>query len=95
MMYEYFTGKLTEKNPAYVVMETGGIGYLINITVNTYTAIKDSDEAKLLVHYVVREDAQILYGFHSETERMLFRALITVSGVGATTAMLVLSSFFV
>ncbi len=91
-MYEYFVGNLIEKNPAYVVLETGGIGYLINITLNTFTEIKDMERAKLLVHYVVREDAQILYGFFSETERSLFRALITVSGVGASTARLVLSS---
>ena len=91
-MYEYFTGKLTEKNPTYVVLETQGIGYLINITLNTFTAIKDLAETKLLIHYVVREDAQILYGFFNETERMLFRSLLTVSGVGASTARLVLSS---
>jgi Holliday junction DNA helicase RuvA len=91
-MFEYFTGKLVEKTPAYVVLETGGIGYLINITLNTYTEIKEADETKLLVHYVVREDAQVLYGFSTETERTLFRALISVSGVGAATALLVLSS---
>ena len=91
-MYEYFTGKLTEKNPAYVVLETHGIGYLINITLNTFTEIKDREETKLLIHYVVREDAQILYGFFTETERLIFRALLTVSGVGASTARLVLSS---
>ena len=91
-MFEYFTGKLVEKTPAYVVLEAHGIGYFLNITLNTYTEIKDLDEAKLLAHYVVREDAQVLYGFATETERTLFRALITVSGVGATTARLVLSS---
>ncbi len=91
-MYEYFTGKLTEKNPAYVVLETHGIGYLINITLNTFTEIKDREEAKLLIHYVVREDARILFGFFTETERLIFRALLTVSGVGASTARLVLSS---
>ncbi len=95
IMYEYFKGKLIEKNPAYVVLETHGIGYLINITLNTYTAIKDLEEAKLFIHFVVREDAQILYGFSIDNERKLFRALITVSGVGATTARLVLSSLSV
>ncbi len=91
-MFEYFKGKLIEKTPAYVILDVQGIGYLINITLNTFTEIKELDEAKLLVHYVVREDAQVLYGFATETERTLFRALITVSGVGAATARLVLSS---
>ncbi len=91
-MYEYFSGKLTEKNPTYVIIDNQGIGYLINISLNTYDKIKDLDSAKLYVHFVVREDAQILYGFADEPERALFRALITVSGVGANTARLVLSS---
>ena len=91
-MYEYFSGKLTEKKPTYVIIDNQGIGYLINISLNTYDKIKDLDSAKLYVHFVVREDAQILYGFADEPERALFRALITVSGVGANTARLVLSS---
>jgi len=91
-MYEYFIGKLTRRNPTNVVLENQGIGYLINISLNTFAQIKDKDEVKLLVHFVVREDARILYGFYDEAERSLFRALISVSGVGATTAMLVLSS---
>ena len=91
-MYEYFSGRLVEKNPAYVIIDNQGIGYLVNISLNTFEKIKDSESVKLYVHFVVREDAQILYGFADEAERFLFRALISVSGVGANTARLVLSS---
>jgi Holliday junction DNA helicase RuvA len=91
-MYEYLNGKLTEKNPAFVVVETHGIGYLVNISLNTYSEIKDLDTARLFIHFVVREDAQILYGFAALSERELFRQLLTVSGVGAGTARLILSS---
>lgn len=91
-MYEYFSGTLIEKNPAYVILDNQGIGYLINISLNTFEKIKDQKETKLFVHFVVREDARLLYGFADVTERTLFRALISVSGVGANTARLVLSS---
>lgn len=91
-MYEYFSGKLVEKSPTFVVLENQGVGYLINISLNTFEKIKNLESARLYVHFVVREDAQVLYGFADETERALFRALITVSGVGANTARLVLSS---
>ncbi len=91
-MYEYFSGRLVEKKPTYVIIDNQGIGYLINISLNTFEKIKDSESVKLYVHFVVREDAQILYGFADEAERFLFRALISVSGVGANTARLVLSS---
>ncbi len=91
-MYEYFSGKLVEKNPTYVIIDNQGIGFLLNISLNTFDKIKDRESVKLYVHFVVREDAQILYGFADEAERSLFRALISVSGVGANTARLVLSS---
>ncbi len=91
-MYEYFSGRLVEKKPTYVIIDNQGIGYLINISLNTFEKIKDSESVKLYVHFVVREDAQILYGFADEAERFLFRALISVSGVRANTARLVLSS---
>ena len=91
-MYEYVSGKLVEKTPTYVIIDNQGIGYLINISLNTFEKIKDQEAVKLFVHFVVREDAQILYGFADNQERTLFRALITVSGVGANTARLVLSS---
>jgi len=91
-MYEFLSGKLAEKNPTYVVVENNGIGYMINISLNTFSKIKDQNEAKLFTHFYVREDAQILYGFADETERELFRFLLSVSGVGASTAKLILSS---
>ena len=91
-MYEYLKGSLVEKNPAFVVLETNGIGYMINISLNTFVKIKDLDSSKLFVHFYVREDAQILFGFADKTERELFRFLLSVSGVGASTARLILSS---
>jgi len=91
-MYEYFSGTFSEKTPTYVVIDNQGIGYLINISLNTYEKIKNLDSGKLYVHYVVREDAQLLYGFADVAERWLFRSLLSVSGVGANTARLVLSS---
>ncbi len=91
-MYEFLSGKLTEKNPTYVVLENNGIGFMINISLNTFSKIKDLEEAKMYTHFYVREDAQILYGFADENERELFRFLLSVSGVGASTARLILSS---
>ncbi|MCB2206958.1 MAG: Holliday junction branch migration protein RuvA [Bacteroidetes bacterium] len=91
-MYEFLQGVLTEKNPTYVVLENNGIGYLINISLNTFSKIKDLQNTKLFTHFYVREDAQILYGFADEVERELFRFLLSVSGVGASTARLILSS---
>ena len=91
-MYAYISGKITFYSPTLVVVENQGIGYNINITVNTFSKIKDSSDVKLYTHLVVREDAHILYGFADENERKLFQLLITVSGVGANTARLILSS---
>lgn len=91
-MYEFLSGKLTEKNPTYVVIENHGIGYMVNITLNTFSKIKEQTDTKLYTHFYVREDAQIMYGFADETERELFRFLLSVSGVGASTARLILSS---
>lgn len=94
-MYSFISGKIAEKNPAYVVIDNQGIGYLINITLNTFTAIGEQPEAKLYVHLAIREDAHVLYGFYTEEERSLFLQLITVSGVGCNTARLILSSLTV
>ncbi len=94
-MYSFISGKVAEKNPAYVVIDNQGIGYLINITLNTFTAIGEQSEAKLYVHLAIREDAHVLYGFYTEEERSLFLQLITVSGVGCNTARLILSSLTV
>ena len=94
-MYSFIFGKVAEKNPAYVVIDNHGVGYLINITLNTFTSIGDQTEVKLYVHFAIREDAHTLYGFYTEEERSLFLQLITVSGVGCNTARLILSSLSV
>ena len=94
-MYSFISGKVAEKNPAYVVIDNHGVGYLINITLNTFTAIGEQSEVKLYVHLAIREDAHVLYGFYTEEERSLFLQLITVSGVGCNTARLILSSLSV
>lgn len=91
-MYEYIQGKLAEINPAYAVIEVGGVGYILHITLNTYTRISTQDQCKLFTHQVIREDAQMLFGFAEADERELFRLLLTVSGVGPNTARLLLSS---
>ena len=78
-MYEYISGKLTEIAPAYAVVEAAGVGYYINISLHTYSAIENQSDVRLYVHFVVREDAQLLYGFSSKIERELFRNLISVS----------------
>ena len=94
-MYSFISGKVAEKNPAYVVIDNQGIGYLINISLNTFTAIGEQSEVRLYVHLAIREDAHVLYGFYTEEERALFLQLITVSGVGCNTARLILSSLTV
>lgn len=94
-MYSFISGKVAEKNPAYIIIDNQGIGYLINITLNTFTAIGEQSEVKLYVHLAIREDAHVLYGFYTEEERSIFLQLITVSGVGCNTARLILSSLTV
>jgi Holliday junction DNA helicase RuvA len=91
-MYAFIKGKVVEITPAYVIVENNNIGYNVNITLNTYSKIKDLQHVKLYTHFVVREDAHVIYGFADENERKLFQLLITVSGVGTNTARLVLSS---
>lgn len=91
-MFEYFQGKIVEKNPAYVVLDCNGIGYFLNISINTFDKIPNSGECKLFTHQVIREDAHVLYGFADPDERLMFRDLISVSGVGAATARVMLSS---
>lgn len=92
-MYEYITGTLAEAAPAYAIVETGGIGYFINISLQTYSEIENRSEVKLFLHHIVREDAQILYGFATKVERDLFRMLIGVSGVGGNTARMIQSTY--
>ena len=95
-MITHIKGVLVEKNPAFVVIETaGGIGYLVHISLNTFSQIKNDTDIKLFTHYVIKEDAQLLYGFVTEDERTLFRLLISVSGIGPNTASLILSSLTV
>ncbi len=91
-MLEYIKGELTQVTPTYAVVEAAGVGYLLNISVNTYSAISAEKSTKLLVHEIIREDTHDLYGFATEEERALFRLLIGVSGVGANTARVILSS---
>ena len=94
-MYSFISGTVVEKNPTYVVLDNQGIGYFINISLNTFTAIGEQQHVKLFVHLAIREDAHTLYGFYTEAERELFLQLITVSGVGCNTARLILSSMTV
>lgn len=91
-MYAYFKGELIEKNPAYVVIDCNGIGYLLNISLHTYGLLPDKGHCKLFAHLSVKEDAHVLYGFAREDERQMFRSLISVSGVGEVTARMMLSS---
>ncbi|WP_293787053.1 Holliday junction branch migration protein RuvA [uncultured Pedobacter sp.] len=91
-MYAYIDGRLTFKNPAYVVVEAGGIGYHINISLNTYSALGDVERCKLYTWLHVKEDAHTLYGFADEGERRLFLHLISVSGIGPNTGRMILSS---
>ena len=94
-MFEYIKGDLAEVSPAYAVVECSGIGYYINISVNTYSQIASAKEVLLYLHQIVREDAHLLYGFYTREERTVFRQLISVSGVGANTASVMLSSMAV
>ena len=94
-MYAFISGKVAEKTPAYVVLDNHGIGYFINITLNTFTAIGEKEEVKLYTHTQILEDAHNLFGFYSQKERDLFELLISVSGVGCNTARLILSSLTV
>ena len=91
-MYEFLQGEIAELNPAYLIVQAGGVGYFIHISLNTYTAMNGLSQAKLYTHFIVREDAHLLYGFATTPERELFRNLLSVNGVGAATALMMLSS---
>ncbi len=91
-MIDYIKGQLTRTAPTEAIVEAAGIGYLLNISVNTYSAISTLGEVKLYVHEIIREDTHDLFGFFTEEERALFRLLIGVSGVGPNTARIILSS---
>lgn len=92
-MYEYISGKIAEVTPTYAVVEAAGVGYFIHISLKTFSDIEHSSDAKLYVHFVVREDQQTLFGFSTKIERELFRMLISVSGVGGNTARMILSTY--
>lgn len=91
-MYDYIDGKLASKTPTAVVIEAGGVGYFVNISLNTYSLIAAAERCKLFTWQHVKEDAHTLYGFAEEGERKLFRHLISVSGIGPNTARTMLSS---
>ncbi len=92
-MIEYIKGEIIELSPAQIIMECGGIGYVLNISLTTYSAFDKCREGKIYVHEVIREDAHLLFGFASREERELFLLLTSVSGVGPNTARMILSSF--
>lgn len=92
-MIEYIIGKVTELTPTYAVVECGGIGYMLNITLSAFSELENQrTDIRMLVHESIREDAHQLFGFTNETERSMFRLLIGVSGVGAGTARMILSA---
>lgn len=94
-MYDYLRGEIAEIAPTYAVIDCGGVGYYVNISLNTYTAIQNLREAKLFVYEAIREDAYTLFGFCDKQEREMFELLISVSGVGPNTARMILSSLTV
>jgi Holliday junction DNA helicase RuvA len=91
-MFEYIKGDLIDLTPTSVVVDNNGVGYFINISLNTYSQLTNERSAKILLHQIIREDAHILFGFVDASEREIFRHLISVSGVGASTARVMLSS---
>ncbi|MBL4724330.1 MAG: Holliday junction branch migration protein RuvA [Lutibacter sp.] len=91
-MITHIRGKLVEKNPTYVVVETNGVGYWLNISLNTFSLLPDGEAVLLYTHLAVKEDSHTLYGFISKIEREIFRLLISVSGVGPSIARTMLSS---
>jgi Holliday junction DNA helicase RuvA len=91
-MYDYLKGRLVEKNPTFVVIDVNGVGYMVNISLTTFSTIKDQENIQLFTRLLVREDAHLLFGFADKRERTMFDHLLKVSGVGANTARLILSS---
>ena len=91
-MYEFIEGEFVEKSPAHLIVKAEHLAYYIHISVYTYSQISNKTRGRIYLHFVVREDVQMLYGFSSREEREIFKLLISVSGVGANTARLILSS---
>ena len=92
-MFDYLRGILVELTPTYAVIECAGVGYIVTISLQTYTMLEGREEALVYVHHIVREDAEMLYGFAERSERDIFRLLIGVSGVGGGTARVILSTY--
>ena len=90
-MIEYIKGELTDVTPAFAVVESHGVGYGLNISLNTFSAVQGKKEVRLWVYEAIREDAYVLFGFATKKEREMFLLLISVSGVGANTARMILS----
>lgn len=90
-MIAFIEGQISHKNPTYVVLDTGGVGYMLHISLQTYTRLESKDRVRLLTHLHIKEDGHSLYGFWDDEERTLFRQLISVSGIGPNTAQLILS----
>ncbi len=91
-MYDYFQGKIAGLSPTQITIDCQGVGYQLQISLYTFAAIKEKKEIRLFAHQAIREDAHILFGFVDEDERFMFRELLNVSGVGAGTARIILSS---
>ena len=91
-MITFLKGKLVEKNPTFIVLDVGGVGYSVQISLNAFAKISDQEDCFIYTYFHVKEDAQILYGFNTQEERSIFKLLISVSGVGPNTAQVILSS---
>ncbi len=91
-MFEYIIGKITEITPAYVIVEAGNVGYFVNISLQTHAILNNKEQSKIYIHQIIREDTNALFGFADKSEREIFRLLISVSGIGANTARVMLSS---
>jgi Holliday junction DNA helicase RuvA len=91
-MFDYIEGKVAELTPTYVVLDVAGIGYFVNISLQSYSVIEEKKMLKMYIHHVIREDVHLLFGFKEKKERDMFRLLISVSGVGANTARVMLST---
>ncbi|MHA7130759.1 Holliday junction branch migration protein RuvA [Algoriphagus namhaensis] len=91
-MIAYLQGKLAFKDPTYVIIDVHGVGYLVKISLQTYSKIKDEESIRLLTHLHIKEDAHTLFGFREEVERSMFLLLLSINGVGPNTALMVLSS---
>lgn len=91
-MIHHLKGKLVEKNPTYVIIECGGVGYFVNISLHTFSKLTDAENISLFTHLQVKEDSHTLFGFSEKSEREIFRLLLSVSGIGSSTARTMLSS---